>query len=113
MAVNHERLQSACFLWFWNTYPEHRYLMHANINSHPRFRVRDLTVLKGVGLVKGVFDLEFYFYGVLYIFDIKTGADSLSFWQKEFLHAIESHGGKGFEIRELDEFKRIIKEIIE
>ena len=109
---SHDRLQSLCFLWFHNTHPELRYLMHANINSHPRFRIHDLTRLKSIGLLKGCLDLEFYYKGVLHVFDIKIGPDKLSPHQKEFIAVIEKQRGKGYEVRSLDEFKELIQKII-
>lgn len=108
----HDYLQHLCFTWFWNTYPQYRYLMHANINSHSRWRIRDLTRLKSIGLVKGVFDLEFYFNRVLYVFDIKIGKDRLTESQRLFATQIESQGGKAYEIRNFEEFKKIIEWIL-
>ena len=108
----HDRLQTDCFVWFWNKYPECRYLMHANINSHPKWEVQDIVKLKPMGLVKGNFDLEFYYYGKLYLFDIKIGNDRLNTYQLAFLKQIEKHGGEGHEIRALEDFKTIIKDII-
>lgn len=112
MAKEHEKLQRECFLWFWNKYPEHRYLMHGNINSHHKWNKIDVSVLKGIGLVKGVLDLEFYYKGVLYVMDIKVGSDKLKWEQLEYIKQIEAHGGKGFEIRSVEQFKKIIKKII-
>ena len=112
MAGKHEKLQAACFTWLWNEYPDTRYLCHCNINSHPAWKAREISQLKPTGLVKGVLDLEFYFKGVLYVFDIKVGNDRLKKEQKEFIAAIEAQGGKGFEIRSLEQFQEIILKIL-
>ena len=113
MSSKHDKLQSDCFLWLHNTFPKLRYLCHSNINSHPAWKGREITILKGSGLVKGVLDLEFYYDQVLYVFDIKIGADRLKKEQKEFIAAIEAQGGKGYEIRSLEQFQKIILKIIE
>ena len=48
---------------------------------------------------------------VSYVFDFKVGKDRLSKEQIEYIAAIEKQGGKGYVIRELDEFKEIINKI--
>jgi hypothetical protein len=40
--------------------------------------------------------------------DFKVGPDKLSPEQKTFIKQIESQGGKGYEIRSLEQFKEII-----
>lgn len=112
MANKHEKIQSECFLWLWNTHPKTRGLCHANINSHPKWNYIDLSILKPTGLLKGVLDLEFYWKNVLYMFDIKTGTDRLKPDQKKIIAAIEAHGGRGYEIRSLEQFQEIILGII-
>jgi len=86
--------------------------MHANINSHAKWKVQDLVKLKSIGLVKGIMDLEFYYNKVLYVFDIKMPGDRLSKQQLEFIAAIEKQGGKGYEIRSFEEFKQLIEGIL-
>ena len=112
MASAHEKLQKECFLYFWNNYPQYRMLMHANINSHHKWNKIDISVLKGIGLVKGILDLEFYYKGVLYVFDIKIGKDKLSKEQLYCIKQVEEHGGKGFEIRSFCDFKELIYQIL-
>lgn len=114
---SHDKLQSVCFLWFWNQYPEHRYLMHANINNlttqlSGTAGAIKMGQLKSIGVVTGVLDLELYYKGVLYVFDIKVGNDSLSRPQQEFIAKVTEHGGKGMEIRSLEEFQNFIKSIL-
>ena len=110
--MTHDRLQYECFFWMWNEYPDLRYLCHANINSHPKWKVQDMSKLKSLGLVKGVLDLEFYYKGCLHVFDIKIGADKLSKQQKEYIKAIEGEGGQGYEIRSLEGFQNIINGLL-
>ena len=112
MANKHEKLQSECFLWMWNTFPKLRRLCWTTVNSHPAWGSRELSILKAVGLVKGVTDLVFYYKGVLHVFDVKIGSDRLKPEQKEFIANVEANGGKGYEIRSLEQFQNIIEEIL-
>ena len=113
--LSHNQLQSACHLWLWNTFPSLRYLSHANINNltteTPDARIQ-MAKLKAIGLVRGVLDYELYYRGVLYCFDFKVGYDKLSLEQLEFIDQIEKQGGKCYEIRSVEEFKKIITEIV-
>ena len=68
--------------------------------------------MKSLGMVKGVLDFIFYYKKVLHVIDFKVGTDSLSKEQKTFIEQIEDQGGKGYEVRSLDEFKKIIYGII-
>jgi hypothetical protein len=113
----HDKLQSDCFLWFWNTFPEHRYLMHANIGNlttqiSGTAGAIKMGQLKSIGLVKGILDLEFYYKGVLYVFDIKVGSDKLSKEQLSFIAKVEEHGGVALEVRSLEEFQNFIKKVL-
>ena len=68
--------------------------------------------LKSMGHVKGVLDYEVYYKGCLHVFDFKVGKDKLSPEQKAHISAIESQGGKGYEIRSLEQFQKIIENIL-
>ena len=118
MGKLHDKLQSECFLWFYNNHPNLRYLMHSNLNNLtsqiPKEKaIRIMGMLKGMGLVKGVLDLEFYYKGVLHVFDIKVGRDSLKNEQKDFIKAIENQGGRGYVIRSIEDFKTVINKILD
>jgi len=115
MSKKHDRLQFECHAWLWNTYPETRYLAHANFNtlsSQDKNAIGTMARLKSIGLVAGVLDYEFYWKGKLYVFDMKVGRDKLSQKQKNFIAKIQEHGGEGFEIRSLEEFQAIIDRVI-
>lgn len=70
-----------------------------------------LSQRKAIGVLPGVTDLILYWKGVLYMFDIKVGKDSLSKEQLSFIAANIEQGGQFFEINSLEEGKRIIDEI--
>lgn len=106
----HDRLQAECFQWLWNTYPETRYCCFAVINEMKHAgnnRAFNVAKLKAVGMLPGVWDMLFYWKGVLYAFDIKVGKDKLSEKQVKFKEAIEKQGGICYEIRTFEQFKAL------
>lgn len=111
----HDQIQAACHLWMWNSYPELRMLFHANFNNLST-ETQDARILmsklKHKGLVTGILDYEFYYRGVLHVFDFKVGYDKLSVEQLEHIRQVEAHGGKGYEVRSLEEFQSLIRMII-
>lgn len=121
--MTHDRLQFEAFCWFWNTRPEMRQLFWSTFNDLKQVekiignignekRRIILSHMKSLGMVKGVLDFMFYYQGVLHVIDFKVGDDKLSKEQKTFIKQIESQGGKGYEIRTLEEFKSLIEKII-
>jgi hypothetical protein len=121
MANNHERLQSQCHIFLHNEYPELRGLFHANFNGLPlmlerviplNVKLRIMSTLKAVGLVKGVLDYELYHSGRLYMFDFKVGSDKLSKDQLEVGAALVKQGGAFCEIRSIEQFKEEIQSIL-
>ena len=122
MKYTHDRLQYECFNWMWNEHPELRQLFFGTFNDIKQVEkitgnLKDkrriiLSHMKSLGMVKGVLDFIFYYKKVLHVIDFKVGTDSLSKEQKTFIEQIEDQGGKGYEVRSLDEFKKIIYGII-
>ena len=117
MAASHEKLQSESHLFLHNEHPELRGLFHANFNGLPLIlervipltvKLRIMSILKAVGLVKGVLDYEFYYAGRLYMFDFKVDKDKLSKEQLEVGAALVKQGGAFCEIRSLEQFKEEI-----
>lgn len=118
-AETHDRLQAECFKWMWNTYPQTRKCCFAVPNEQALLgfvpapmKPRILGAMKSIGLVPGVYDLLFYWRGVLYGFDAKVGRDRLSDEQTKFAQAIEAQGGKCFTFGSVDEFKGMIAAIM-
>jgi hypothetical protein len=122
MSKSHDRLQYDSFTWLWNNYPHLRQLFWGTFNDLKQVEkiignIKDkrriiLSNMKSLGMVKGVLDFMFYYKGVLHVIDFKVGNDRLSPEQKTFIAQIESQGGKGYEVRTLEEFKSIIEKII-
>lgn len=110
----HDRIQQECWMHLWNMYPQTRRLMWHTPNelrkhkgeSEREFIIR-LGQSKASGVMKGIWDLVFYWKGVLYIFDIKIGKDRLSDEQKDFRDKVEAQGGKSFVIDTVQQFKDI------
>ncbi len=111
----HDRIQQECWIYLWNTYPQTRRLLWHTPNElrpYPKenerqFMIR-LSQAKAIGVMKGVWDLVFYWKGVLYIFDIKIGNDRLSEEQLDFERQVIAQGGKSFIIESTQQFKDII-----
>ena len=114
----HDQLQSKCYLWIHNEHPELRYLCFRTMNTlttqiaDPNKAKAVMAVQRSMGMVKGTTDLVFYYAGRLYAFDIKVGKDKLKPEQVEFISAIKAQGGYGCEIRSLEQFKDIIRRIV-
>jgi len=114
MAASHDKLLSQMHLWMWNERPQTRGMYHANFNNLPlelehslplKVKLRLMSNMKAIGLVKDVLDSEFFWAGRLYMFDAKTEKDKLSVGQKEIIEKLKTQGGNGMEIRSLESFK--------
>lgn len=121
--MTHDKLQQSCFVWLWNNEQPLRRLFWSTFNDIKQVekiignignkkRSIVLSHMKSLGMVKGVVDFMFYFSGALYIMDFKVKGDRLSNEQRAFIKAIEGQGGKFYEIESLEQFKKIIYEII-
>ena len=102
----------------WNTYPQsRRCAWHTKNEDIPHKNETEKEYMirrsqdKAKGLLPGVWDLTFYWKGVLHIFDIKVGKDRLSDNQIKFKDAIEAQGGKSYVIEEFSTFEIALKQI--
>lgn len=114
--MNHNQLQSKCFLHMWNEYPDLRYLCFSvtnNLTTETIDARRQMAIQKSLGVVKGVLDLIFFYGGRMYGLDAKVGSDRLHKEQVEFIDAIRRQGGDGCEFRTFEEFKAIIGSIVQ
>lgn len=107
--LSHDQLQAECYQWFHNTYPRQRGLMHAN-NNNSLNKIQG-NQKKALGVLKGILDLEYFRKCRLYFFDIKTGEGGLSKEQKAIIATLEAEGAKCYEIRSLEQFQQIIREV--
>lgn len=118
--MNHDQLQSKCFLWMWNNHPELRGLFHCNLNNLTSYggskKAQQIQMAKLIAkghCIKGRLDFEFYFKRCMFVMDFKVGSDKLSKEQLEYIRITEENGGVGCEIRSLEEFQLKIKNIID
>lgn len=112
--ITHDAAVSKCFLWMWNKLPQTRYTCFHPANEtkkeyseSPQQFAQRLARRKAYGVVPGVLDLIWLWQPII-VFDIKLENDTLSPDQRKFITAVESKGGKGFEIRSLQSFQEIV-----
>lgn len=118
--TTHDRRQSECFLWAYNSFPHVRKLLFAVPNEQklladksPKQKAFILSILKSIGLTPGVFDLLFWWRGKLYGFDIKLPGDRPSDAQVSFAKLVVENGGKCYYVETLCEFQDIFKQILQ
>lgn len=68
--------------------------------------------MKSLGMVKGVLDFVFFYKGALYVIDFKVGSDRLSPEQKDHSAKVKEQGGWAYECSTLEDFQKIINDII-
>lgn len=101
------QLQSACVMWFHNTFPAHRGMLHCNMNNSFN-RIAGATA-KSLGVVSGVSDLELICHdGKIWFIELKFGNGVQSYIQTEWQYQIEMRGHKYILIHTLTEFKNFI-----
>ncbi len=101
------RMQSECAMWFWNTYPQYRRMLHCNMNNQTNQIAGNRS--KAMGVVKGVTDLEFISFGAVFFIELKFGSGKLTDEQEDFRDKVLARGHRWVEIRSLEEFKKLIK----
>lgn len=105
------QLQTLCFQWSWNTYPEtRRCLLHVPNGGYRN--KREAMEMKASGVVAGVHDLLFFWDHQLYWFELKVGSNKQSPDQIAFAHAMRAQGAICHEIRDADTFKHLFIKII-
>lgn len=102
------KIQSECFLWFHNSYPEQRGLLCYNLNNSRN--VIDGQMNRALGLVKGRSDMVYYSpaHGAIMI-EFKTDTGIQSKEQKEWESRITNAGYQYHVVRSLTQFKTLIE----
>ncbi len=106
------RIQSECFQWFWNTFPDLRGLMYHVPNGGQMTGARG-NMLKAMGVVAGVPDLEFHFWKRTFFLECKTPTGTVSTDQKNIHTILHEHGFRVFVFRSKEQFQDIIYAILE
>jgi hypothetical protein len=109
--MSEDKLQSECFQWAWNTYPQTRRLLWAVPNGGSRHPLEAMK-LKSTGVVKGVHDMHFFWNKRFFTFELKVGVNKLSAEQAEWQRLVEKHGAICYEIRNFDMFKDIFSNLV-
>ena len=104
-----ERIQSQCFVWHWNTYPQERGLLHANNNNSENAIKGNRN--KALGVVPGVADMEYCKNGKTCFIEFKRPGQSQSPKQVSFQNTVESEGFQYELVTSFDEFVSLIKKI--
>lgn len=107
---NESKLQSECFIWAWNTYPELRGLFCYNL-SNSKNKI-DGNLNKAKGLIAGRSDMVLYYKGIATMIEFKTDIGVQSQAQKDWQSKIESQGFKYYVVRSLEEFQQLFKHIL-
>jgi len=107
------RLQSECYQWFYNTYPNFRGLLFHVPNQLTSNNAISAAILKGMGVYPGVSD----FVGIcpvsarFFAIEMKTPTGKQSPAQKKWENRISEFGVKYYLCSSLEDFKSIISEI--
>lgn len=109
--MTEEQLQAACFQWIYNSYPILRGLCWHVPNEGKRSPITG-NKLKAQGLLPGAPDLCFHYKGKAYFFELKVAKNKLSNQQRFIKCQLRDHGFEYYEIRVLEQFQTIIKEIL-
>jgi hypothetical protein len=104
-------LQSHCYQWTREAFPQTRDLFYAIPNGGSR-RMIEAMQLKAQGVVPGVADMEFKWKGKCYLFEFKFGAGKQSPAQKEWEAKVVQQGFDYFLVNDADAFKEIFKTIV-
>lgn len=132
--MNELQLQSAFFLWAWNTYPQARgYFWHVTnemkpmrvksgrllpngqpewiVESDSDFR-RRIGQAKAAGLVPGVYDIHVFWMDKFSIIEIKVGDNGLTPEQVAWGQKMYNHGAKRYVGYDLPTLQSIFSSII-
>ncbi len=110
MNYDEERIQKSCVTYFNLKYPKLKGLLCSNLNNSKDKKTGGRN--KGLGVVAGRSDLVLYVYGGAYHIEVKTPKGRQSDAQKDWQKLVEENGYGYYIIRSLDEFMKLITEIL-
>lgn len=117
--MNELRLQSECFQWFHNTYPQYRQLLFrvkGELDNHPRKTqidtMKQLAENKATGIVPGVSDFVLALRKIHFI-ELKIGKNTQQQNQIDFQRKIEAMGHEYAVLRSLQEFQNYVIRVIQ
>lgn len=111
------RIQSECFVYFHNTYPEHRGLYFCVPNENSRTDSNSATgaIRRAMGVTAGVADSLMLiprgkWHGLCVEYKREDGYQSQA--QKDWQSKVEAQGYRYEVVRSLEQFKELIKEYL-
>ena len=104
--ISEAKLQSDCFIWFWNNYPEQRQMLF-HVNNKARNAIEG-NKMKAMGVVKGVSDMILVMPGRVMFIEFKTGTGRQSPEQLHFQQKVEERGHMYAVIRTFGEFQGLV-----
>lgn len=108
--MTESKLQTLCYTWFHNTYPDHRGLLCYNLNNSKN-RI-DGARNRAMGLQPGRSDMVLYHQGRSIMIEIKTVNGNQTTKQKQWQQLIEDHDFEYVVIRSLESFQQLIHKVI-
>ena len=105
-----DALQSDCYIWFHNSYPDLRGLLCYNLNNSANKIQGNKN--KAMGVQSGRSDMVFYYKSNSYMIEFKDEKGFLSKSQKDWGTLIQNNGFSYFVIRDFQDFKNLIVQII-
>ena len=110
MSKSEHRIQQEIVIWFNNTYPQYRGLLcYNNNNSVGGFRGKQNKFL---GIIVGRSDLVLYVRGQATMIELKNDKGTQQPTQKSWQSLVQSQGFRYEIIRSLEEFQKLVKELI-
>jgi hypothetical protein len=103
--MSEDQLQSTCFQWHWNTYPEQRRTIF-HINQKARNAIEG-NRMKAMGVVPGVSDMCNLLPGTVRWIEFKTETGVQSREQKEFQSLVTRLGMEYVIVRTFEQFKSL------
>jgi len=104
--LSESKIQSQCFLYHWNNYPEERGRLFA-VNNNSDNKVR-AVMNQSMGVVAGVADMMYLSDNGLIAIEFKTVIGRQQPRQKQWQETIEAAGYKYYIVRSLNEFLKAI-----
>ena len=108
--MSEDKLQSVCYLWFHEKYPEYRGLLCYNLNNS-QSKIQAMTD-RSLGLQPGRSDLVFYYNAKAYMLEAKTETGTQEPNQKVWEAKIVKAGFTYQIFRSKEEFISLIVAII-
>ena len=108
--MSEAKIQVSMVMWFHNTYPELRGMLHCN-NNNSSDRMTGAQN-KAMGVYEGVSDLELILQDRVIFIEVKTDVGKLSQAQKVFMAKVTTLGHTFIVIRTLEHFKKYVWTVI-